>query len=236
MLTIIQRKWLPRTIAELAIWFANFNLKFAEFAATLGLDAQVAKVGKMNETVQWLAAAMEASETNGRGLKQFRDETLFGGKNDPAPASPISTLPKAPDEFQTSVVSWLVDFVEKKIETADNYAEDIGVNLGIIVPKTEKPPADSIKAKGEYFPATSGYEMAVVVTNRGESDMSEMQIRYINSEKWKAVKTFTGKSANATIEPTEEGKPEQIQARIQLYKNNEKYGQPSDAVYVTLNP
>lgn len=235
MINLIQRTWLPRALPELALWFANFNLKFAQFAGGLGLSAQVGQVEKNNETVQWLAAAMEASEANTRGLKQFRDETLFGGKNEPPPAEPVTVLPKKPDAFQISVVQWLVDFVEKKIEVADNYTEEIGVQLGIIAAKSGKPSADSVKPKGEYFAAQGGYELAVVVTNRGEADMSELQIRFANSEKWKSVKNFTGKSANAQIEPTEEGKPEQIQARIQLYKNNEKYGQPSDAVYVTVN-
>ena len=50
------------------------------------------------------------------------------------------------------------------------------------------------------------------------------------------VKTASGKSIDVTIEPTAQGKPEQIQVRVQLKKNNADYGQPSDAVYVTVNP
>jgi hypothetical protein len=38
------------------------------------------------------------------------------------------------------------------------------------------------------------------------------------------------------VTPTTPGESEQIQVRVQLKKNNQNYGQPSDMVYVTVNP
>lgn len=73
MLKIIKRNWLPRTLGALAPWFANFSLKFAQFAVELDLTSYVERVAADNETVQWLLAAREAMDANDRGMTRFRD-------------------------------------------------------------------------------------------------------------------------------------------------------------------
>lgn len=95
---------------------------------------------------------------------------------------------------------------------------------------------DDVKSKIEAHAAVSGYEFALVVANREKADMYDVQIQRTAGGKWETVKSGTGKSVNVTIEPTEEGKAEQILVRIQLRKGNENYGVPSDPTYVTVNP
>jgi hypothetical protein len=235
MLNFIRRIWLPRTLESLAPWFANFNLKFTQFAAALGLAAHTVSVAKDNAVVQWLLAARGAAEANDAGLRQFRDETLYAGKGDPAPVEPIMTLPEAPDPFTTSIIERLDELVDK-IFAADNYTDEIGVQLGIVLPKGEGISPGSVKPTAKGDPAQSGYMFAVTVSNRGEADSADVEIRRAGSETWTVVKTFTGKSVDVTITPTTPGQPEMLQVRIQLKKKNENYGQPSDVVSVTVNP
>ena len=47
---------------------------------------------------------------------------------------------------------------------------------------------------------------------------------------------FAGILVNVVITPTTPDKPEQLQVRVQLRKNNQNYGQLSDVVSVTVNP
>ena len=235
MLKIIQRIWLPRTLGLLAPWFANFYLKFAQLAPVLGLESSVPQVARDNAVIQWMLAAQEAFGANERGFNKFRDETLYGGKGDAAPVEPITGLPEPPSVFTTAIIERLVELVDK-IEAADNFTADIGAQLGIIVPKGEKPSGANVKPSVKGFPAQNGYEFAAVVTNRGEADSWDVLIRRAGTEKTSVAKTATGKSVNVVIEPTVEGQPEQIQVQIQLRKKNEKYGQLSDAVYVTVTP
>ncbi|CAN5301665.1 hypothetical protein BH10ACI1_BH10ACI1_20300 [soil metagenome] len=98
-----------------------------------------------------------------------------------------------------------------------------------VIPGTIKPTFDA-------HPAQMGYESALVIANRGESDMWKALGQKANAAKWFTLTSGTGKSGNVTIEPTTEGQPERILVMIQLYKNNEPYGQPSDPQYVTFNP
>lgn len=88
----------------------------------------------------------------------------------------------------------------------------------------------------EAFAAASGYEAAVVITNREKSDMWKILGRRKNSEDWTELTTGTGKSGNLQITPTTAGQPEQLEIVVRLYKNNQPYGQRSEPTYLTFNP
>lgn len=95
---------------------------------------------------------------------------------------------------------------------------------------------DDVQPAIEAHAAASGYEFALVVSNRRNADMYDAQIQRAGGGKWETVKSGTGKSINVVIEPTAEGKPEQLLVRVQLRKNDANYGVPSDPTYVTVNP
>ena len=48
--------------------------------------------------------------------------------------------------------------------------------------------------------------------------------------------TGTGKALDITYSPTTPGSPVQLQVYVQLRKNNENYGQPSEIGLATVNP
>lgn len=236
MLKIITRVWLPKSLGGLATWFANFDLKFAQFAAALGLAGEVANVGKWNTTVQWLNDADTAMKANAKGFNQFRDETLFAGKGDPAAADPVTGLPTPPDKFETSVIVKLTELVDK-VEAADAYTDEMGVQLGIVKTPGDPISPGSVKPVIEAAsPAATGYSFTLVISGRGDSTSADVLIRRSGSETLTKVDTFTGKSCDVTLTPTTPGVPEKLQVIIQLKKKNEDYGQPSDAVSVTVNP
>lgn len=94
----------------------------------------------------------------------------------------------------------------------------------------------TIKATFEAHPAQMGLEAALVISNRGKSDMWKALGQKSDATKFSEMTSGTGKSGNVTLQPTTPGQPERILMMIQLYKNNEPYGQPSDPKYVTFNP
>lgn len=111
-----------------------------------------------------------------------------------------------------------LDALDLSSETPDN-----------LMPGDQKP-------TGKFEEAQNGYLFAAVVGNRGKSDSWEIQIQRAGEEKWTVEKTATGKSCDVEIFPTLDGKPEKLRVRIQLRKNNQNYGQPSDIVEVTVKP
>lgn len=236
MIKTIRRIWLPTNLPDLAAWFANFALKFGGVYTLLGFTAgDNTIVQNDNASVQWLNEAMPVNESNSAALRSFRDLTLYGEKNEAPPTAPSMNLPPPPNAFTTAVIQRLVTLVDK-IELADNYTPDIGAQLGIFPTKKEAIGAQSVKPTIKVTAAQNNYGFAVAVEDRGRSDLSDLQIRKLNQEKWESVKNFTGKTGTAQYKPEPEGAPVKIEVRIQLYRSNEKYGHASDPVYVTLNP
>lgn len=236
MIKIIRRVWLPTNLPELAVWFANFAMKFSEVYVALGFKADDnTAVQNANATVQWINDLMGTQEANAAAIRSFRDQLLYGEKNDAKPLVPSTELPPAPAEYVSSIVQWL-DTLKEKIELADDYTPDIGAQLGIVAPPPGGISEENVKPVLEAFAALENYDFAVVVTGRGKADQNELQFRLPNQESWQTLKTFTGKSCNAQYKPTPEGQPIKIEIRVQLYRNNQKYGQPSNPAYITLNP
>lgn len=123
----------------------------------------------------------------------------------------------------------------RRFKAAKGYTTAIGSAIGIEESSDPISPA-SVKPTLFADAAQTGYVVAVVVGNRAESSMWKIFGRRMNSEKSVELASGTGKSADITITPTAAGQPEKIELTVQLYKNNEIYGQPSDAVYVTVSP
>lgn len=119
---------------------------------------------------------------------------------------------------------------------AEGYTGQVGAAMGYAdTAGTSKGEAE-VKPQIEAFAAAVGYLFSLVVTGRAEASMWDVQIQRKGSDAWQTITSATGKSTDITITPTTPGQPEQIMVRVILKKNNQIYGQPSDPVYVTLNP
>ena len=209
----------------------------ATYATELGLTAadvtdntqDLANLTTASDNVEIAAADKEATTE--------QRNALFNGdskeKISPNAAFAISALP-----YPGALNGAYSRYKSRKAraEASANYTEQIGESMGYENPKSDAPAPSSVKPTLEANAAAIGYSVELVVGNRGESDQWEAQMRRKGEETWTTIKTATGKSADATITPTTPGQPEQIELRVILFKKNAVYGQPSDSVYVTVNP
>lgn len=236
----IKRIWLPAKLPDLAVWFANFTLKFGQFNTALGFTAaDLTAVEEDNATIAWLAAADEAFDSNHAGFRLFRDETLFGEKNSLPPLAPVTTLPAAPATLSTTIIERLVNMAER-IKLSAGYSTEIGELLGIAdAPKTSvgggAHAVDSLKPTIKVEAATSGYQFSLTVSRLG-MDSFKVQVRRMESEQWQNAAFGTSSPMDVIITPTVAGQPERIQVRAILLSRNEPVGEPSDPTYVTVNP
>lgn len=95
---------------------------------------------------------------------------------------------------------------------------------------------DTVKPTVEVHVAATNYEGAVVLGNRQKSDSARIFIQRAANAARELAGDGTGKSINFSIQPTDSSKPERVLVIVQLRKNNQNYGQPSDPVYATFNP
>lgn len=162
-------------------------------------------------------------------------QTAYNGETDEKP-TPFPVLPAAAPPFP--VIAGCLERTNKRnrrFKAADGYTKDIGVALGIDGDGASDTP-ELVTPTLEAYPAQSGYEAAIVVGNRGKSDMWTISARRMNAETWSELKSGTGKGGTIKVQPTTAGNPERLELKIQLLKANEPYGQPSNPIYATFNP
>lgn len=228
-------RWFPTNLSARADWYENFAVQFAALAVSLGFTANDASsIQNDNDVLQFLADVRTQVSAYEKAVGQYRRIITEGKIGEPKPAFPDNPAFALPASIDTGMFERLNKLVER-IRVAPGYTEETGALLGILPKQTDSiSPADA-KPSIQAFAAQSGYMFSTVVTDRGEADMWEVMILKKGGA-WQTVKTASGKSVDVTIQPTAAGEAEQIQARVQLRKNNQNYGQPSDMIYVTLNP
>jgi hypothetical protein len=193
--------------------------------------AEITSVTQAAENLQYLKDYLITVEADKMSVTQIKN-AVYDGEQVSAFAGFPAFSPPHP------LVAGLKEDFQKRnarYKLADGYTREIGILLGI-VENTPSISPDSVKPTFESFPAQMGYSAGLVVANRGKSTMWKPLGQKAGSTKWFELGSNTGKAGNVEIEPTTPGQPERLLVMIQLYKNNEPYGQPSDPQYVTFNP
>lgn len=228
--------WFPQSLQTRAAWYQNFYTQIAIVGASLGFSAaEIDGFGDDNTVMQFLADGDTQLNAFGSAVRQYRKIITEGDIGEPTPAFPANPA----FALTTTIVTGLFERLNKaraRIMAAPTYTDETGALLGILPGTSGSISPDSVKPTITVSPAQTGYLFSVVVANRAESDMWEVWILRKGSANWSNAKTATGKSVDVTVTPTTPGDAEQMQVRVQLRKNNQNYGQPSDVVYVTVNP
>ena len=228
--------WYARTLNGLAAWWANFIARRAEFEVKYPILAT--KETELNRAGNWIAFWVAQRNSFTDASQQFTAyfNTIAG--NDPNAEPPTSfdwaLSGVAPAEVPPGIEAFIRD-IRREVVGLTNYAKADGEALGFeSTPKGEVPEME-VKPTVQAFSAASNNHFSAVVSGREGVNMWDVYILRSGGV-WTKVETCSGKSADITVALTEPGKAEQIQVRVQLRKNNADFGQPSDPVYVTLNP
>ena len=197
-------------------------------------DDDIAEIKRDKTILSEVLDRANIVEAGKKTTNSIKDHVYNGDEN--VAVADYPTLPNgAPTEPFVGGCLQRFNARNKRFKAAKGYTKTIGIALGIEESSDPISPAN-VKATLDATAAQSGYLAAVVVGNRAESNMWKIFGRRLNSEKQEQIASGTGKSADITITPTTAGQPEKIELTAQLYKNNQPYGQPSDAVYVTVSP
>lgn len=178
----------------------------------------------------------ELVDANKKAVTQIKQTVFNGEPTDTVSAFPVFPIGGFPEtalagELERAIVR------NKRFRLGPGYTEEIGDALGLAgSPQTISP--GSIIPVIEITPSGSDYMFSIVVSNRGSSDMWDVETRKNGSNTWIVSKTSSGKSTDVMMPPnnTEDPTPYQIQVRVRLRKGNDYYGQPSAISQTTVNP
>ena len=219
-------------LAKLEIQEENINTYRSQVDAT---DQDIMEISRDKTILQFVVERAIVVEAGKKTTNAIKDHVFDGDANIPVASYP--NLPNgAPPE--ALVGGCLGRFKERnrRFKASKGYTREIGIALGIVDETKSSVSPDSVKPTLEASAASSGYLVGVLIGNRAESSMWKISARRANSETPAEISSGTGKSADITISPTTNGQPEKIELFVQLYKNNQPYGQRSDSVYVTVSP
>lgn len=232
---IIRRAWLPTSLPELAIWFMNFAMKFAEFGPGLGFSGtEIDAVAEWNDTVQWIADSQETSDANAEGFRKFRENTLFGEKGDPVPVMPSTALPPPPPRVAVLIIEKLVKLVDR-IELADSYSTELGVQLGIIPSKPAPIAPEEWSTTLTLKRVLPDMELEIDFV-RGEADGIRLEYQYVGEETWNNGGNYPKRPAILRIPPKTPNAPVAVRIRGRLLKGNSVVGQYSATLNATAAP
>jgi hypothetical protein len=227
--------WMPATLPGKRAMFENIFGKIAAYAAALGLlPADVTAIQKMCSSFISAYDYTTESRATAQGLTEWLDDAMYGDKGKELPSPPaFGTFTNDP-AYVTGIIAVMRGWRERWVAST-GYTEAIGEDLMVVATKSGSISPDLITPTLQAHAAQSGYLVALVVADRADSDQWTVEVRQ-NGGAWKNAGTFTGKSADITITPTNPGQPEQVEIRVQLRRKNANYGNLSQIATVTVNP
>lgn len=220
-------------IDRLQLQVANLST----YQATLGLSNQlVDDVGTDLDAMNYMRDYSEIIEANKKTVFAIK-QAVYNGDPD-IPTSPFPLFPAANPPVnppQTGVLTRDQDRA-RIIKASPNYTNEIGVALGLVGAQQAIDP-NTVTPTIEVSAAQTGNLFSIVVSNRGTSDMWDVQIAKVGTITYSVAKSATGKSTDVIVPPDAENPvPRQFLVRVQLKKANANYGQLSNIVLVTINP
>jgi hypothetical protein len=222
---------IEKLLAMLLLQAANLGTYKSQVGATSEDIDEVMHDAANLQTLVDYAALIEA---NKKAVNKIKQQLYDGDKDEEISPFPVFTAFTPPFPLLAGALE-RAQKRNRRFKAADGYTKEIGIALGIDGDAPSISP-DSIKTTFEAFAAQMGYKAGLIISNRGKSTMWKALGQRAGSQKWFDLASGTGKAGNVEIEPTTEGQPERLLIMIQLYKDNEPYGQPSDPQYVTFNP
>lgn len=230
------KDWYEQAWERLGPWWANFFVRRPEFEAKYPiLGTEKAKLEAIAAWFAYWVPARHGFDEAGKQCTKYMN-TIAG--NDPN-ADPPTTFTYtagsgAPADPEPGVEKYIRD-IRREVVGLTNYAKADGEALGFEAIATPSLNPNDVKPSVQLFAAAHDYEVTIVVTGRnGVSSWDIYETRKGGTRT--KVDTRDGKSGNIFIVPTTPGDPERVQIDVQLRKNNQNYGQPSDPAFVTANP
>ncbi|MBK7935283.1 MAG: hypothetical protein IPK01_17775 [Acidobacteria bacterium] len=228
--------WFPLSLLERVSWYANFDAK-AQFEGLLyGLSQEnLDQIADDGDMMQFLGSSFPLLDAYEKAWTAFRNGIMTLPVGSPIFAIPdVPALGTLPTVVPTGIFQRIIEYRDI-VRASLLYTPEVGQAWGIEPVAAQPISPSEVKPTIKPFEAEHNYHFSLVVSGRGDAVMWDVYVLRKGGN-WTKHGSYQGKSADITITPTTAGDAEQIQVYVQLRKANEDYGQPSDPVYVTVNP
>lgn len=227
----------PGDLQGQAAWFQNFSDQMQLIGSTLGYTpAELDRIKDDNNVVQFLAGTAPTVDGYSSAITSFRRIMLTRPIGTPTPAFPDEPALTLPVIVPTGIWDRLnKDII--RVRAFPTYTEETGSLLGTNPTVSEGIAPGEVKPTIGLSAAIHNYLFSTVVSGRYDADQWELWIRPSGLTEFQLAKTATGKSTDYTYNPGGETPGAVVlEVYVQLKRNDENYGQPSDIALVTVSP
>lgn len=226
-------EYLPKSEAQLVIWFINFAAKLATHAATVGVTlAEVTLAGQYSTMLQRVVNGRQVKKTDSEEWTAFKDLIIYGSYTAPEPTEPTSgtITPAAPDPIPVGLVEWTRLLVER-IKNHTGFTQAIGEDLGII--STPDLPGGLLPVLEAL--AETDFAVRILFAMQGYP-MIELQCKRGSETEFTTVAYDTASPYLDARPPLVAGVPEVRQYRARFIQDDAPVGGWSLTVSVTAGP
>lgn len=229
--------WFPTNLQDQAAWMDNFNDQAQATGTTYGLTtAECDQIKDDRNMVVFLADVAVTMNSYNDYVRGFRLGVLEDAIDGTTPTFPANVGFSPPTAVPRGIWQRVIEFAAR-IKASAAYQPEVGEAYQIV--GTSPAPISPSEVKPEILlsSAVHNYLFSIVVSRREDADDWVVFIRAGNTSEYQQLGSYTGKSADITYNPGGEV-PGSVQCEVyvQLRRNNENYGQPSDPAFVTVNP
>lgn len=228
---------LPRSDAELVIWFGNFTRNLNTYAARLGFTpAETAEVQADRAMLEYLIADLVPSFQAGlqarTAYKNLLKNGPLGAPGGDPPAAPIVNAP--PATVAPGIMPRLRKVIQR-IKASPNYTEDIGRELDIVGTETNTPDDEATAKPTAKAVALPGSEVRVDF-NKRSFDGVLIESRRAGEEGWTHLGTDNYSPYTDARPPLQSGRAESREYRLRFLLRDDAVGEWSDIITVSTQP
>lgn len=225
------------SLADRVAWMINFAIQFANYAVTLGFTPDdVISVENDSTVFQSIAATRVAARNFERSVADYLRQLTEGAIGEPLPVFPVEDFDGPAIEVGAGLFQRIDDW-RTRILASPSYVDSIGQAMQILTSgEPDAPSEENIKPEVDLSAAVHGYLFSAVVSGRHRAEAWQVWIRVSGSTEWQLLDTATGRSADFTYSSSEMAGAVVLEVYVQLRRNNQNYGKPSDIGLVTVNP
>lgn len=229
--------WYPTNLQDEAAWHIVFSDQAQIDGTTYGLTAgEVTQIEKDKDMVVFLASATNTIDTFVDTVRTFRKDVMELPVDGTTPTFPATFSLSPATNVPRGIWERVIEFANR-IKASAGYTNAVGESYGIVGTKPDSLTPALVQPEIDLAAAKHGYLFSIVVSKREESDAWQVWLRPADSGgAYDLAATGTGKALDVIYSPATPGDPVQLQAYVQLRKNNANYGEPSEIGLVTVNP
>lgn len=138
--------YIPKSDADLVVWYNNFNAKFPIYALGVGFVAgDIIAVQNEFNTLNWMVNVVEVFKAESKERVQYKDIILSKPVGTPTPIVPTIPTITPPATIVVPGILARTRAIVNRIKAAPSYTPAMGQDLGIIGTAPPPPPPATAK-------------------------------------------------------------------------------------------